>query len=391
VPENGEARYELEWTFESRIGSEHLGKRLYPTSTRALCELVSNAFDAEAARVEVVLDENELGGIGSVTVRDDGHGISPEAIEQRFVKVGVAPDPDALFGRLGIGRLAVLRIGSLSQWTSVSRDAQGRRISVTFTLKEDLDQKLQVFRKEVDGSVPTGTTIKIHNLCDSDTAGISATRVGADLVNQFCSYLLANRSKEIVVNGNALDVSNVVASKAQDRIPPFEEVRTASEVLHLMLTMPVEKTVIKDQLIFSSRGRTVKTCDPGEGLDPKYLGLVDCPYLDEIVSSNREAVIEFDLGFSRLKSKAIAHALAFNDQYRSAEQKKFIERARVKEYYPYKAPPDNVITSVKKDLYDVVLERVHEEVNIEALSRKQQAIIFRLLKRVLESDDMLDV
>jgi hypothetical protein len=300
-------------------------------------------------------------------------------------------DPDALFGRLGIGRLAVLRIGSLSKWTSISLGPNGQRLSVMFTVKEDLEQKLQVTQKEVEDSVPTGTTITILNLRDSDASCISTTRVGADLVNQFCTYLLANRHKEIVVNGTRLDVSSVVASRTAETIPPFEDVPTASEVLHVILTMPVEKTVIKDQLIFSSRGRTVKSCDPGEELDPKYLSLVDCPYLDEIVSSNREGVIEFDLGFSRLKNKAIERACAFNDQYRSAEQRKFIERARLKEYYPYRVPVDNVISSVKRDLFDVVLERVHEEVNIETLSKKQQAVIFRLLKRVLESDDMLDV
>src|SRR3546814_16241658 len=55
---------------------------------RALAELVWNALDADAKRIEVILDRNDLGGLSGIRVIDNGSGISAESAEHDFGNLG---------------------------------------------------------------------------------------------------------------------------------------------------------------------------------------------------------------------------------------------------------------------------------------------------------------
>jgi hypothetical protein len=82
-----------------------------------LGELVANALDAGATTIDIELRENDLHGLESVSVSDNGCRISPDVLKQRFVMDGVEalPQVDRRLGRLGVGGLAVHRIGSVSK------------------------------------------------------------------------------------------------------------------------------------------------------------------------------------------------------------------------------------------------------------------------------------
>src|SRR5216684_2517564 len=58
---------------------------------RAIEELIWNALDAEATKVEVVFHDNALEGIEKVVVADNGHGIPYEQAESIFKQIGGSP------------------------------------------------------------------------------------------------------------------------------------------------------------------------------------------------------------------------------------------------------------------------------------------------------------
>src|SRR3546814_15695019 len=67
--------------WSSDVCSSDLGSR---DTIRALAELVWNALDADAKRIEVILDRNDLGGLSGIRVIDNGSGISAESAEHDF-------------------------------------------------------------------------------------------------------------------------------------------------------------------------------------------------------------------------------------------------------------------------------------------------------------------
>lgn len=390
---NGGSSYELPWQFSDRVVTEHLGSQKYSTSTRAIRELVANSLDAGATCVRIHLQENAIGGLESVTVSDNGSGISPEVLRERFVKVGVEPVGEgvaARLGRFGVGRLAVHRIGTLSTWESLSCLKNGQRVRIAFTLTST-PSPLLVREEAVAEAEPCGTTVVIRNIRDKGGEGLTPGGIANDLVAHFCSYLLANPTRRIFVQDEMLDVQSMVKSRESEIIPPSSLVPQPAHLDHILLARSVEQSRFPAQIVFSGKGRTVATADMDTPPAPNYLGLVECPYLDSIVTSNREVLIEMDQGFAELRESAKVRIRAFGERFRTANKTMFIQKARQLPYYPYAGVTSDPVLAAKQAIYDVVLEKVNEAANIERMTNRQQQVVFCLLRRSLENENVLEV
>jgi sensor histidine kinase regulating citrate/malate metabolism len=95
----------------------------------AVEELVWNALDADAGRVVVALERNDLGGVERIRVEDDGTGMSAEQAEEYFRPIGTSWKKSsqgtpvkkrALHGKNGRGRVRAFALGVQVCWTSVS-------------------------------------------------------------------------------------------------------------------------------------------------------------------------------------------------------------------------------------------------------------------------------
>jgi hypothetical protein len=385
--------YELEWQFLQRIAFEHLGSQKYSNSTTAIGELVANALDAQATRVEIDVTPNDLGGVESVTIQDNGKGISPEELAGRFVVVGVEPrnggSAVGRFGRFGVGRLAVHRLGTMSRWVTVAETKKGKRVRSCFTLRSDDQSSLKIDEEAATGSTPLGTHIDIFNIRDSD--GLTPQRVTNDLLTQFCSFLLGNRKRTIWVQGEALNVDALVERQECETIPATKAFPHRAEITHLLLKRSVDRSRFPGQVLFSAKKRTVASAQPEIPPSANYQGLVECPYLDSIVTANREGLIEMDSGFASLRQAVIGRVEAFAQRVQADRQRHFIENARHEEYYPYRNAPTDPVAGVEQAVYDVVLEKLHEHANLESLTKKQRAVVFRLLRRSLDNENLMEV
>lgn len=89
---------------------EHLGVKMYSTLPPALAELISNAYDADSENV--VLKFLEIGNNKSISIKDDGTGMSSTDIQQRFLVIGRnrrkhdGDKPSPRFGRYATGKKA---------------------------------------------------------------------------------------------------------------------------------------------------------------------------------------------------------------------------------------------------------------------------------------------
>jgi hypothetical protein len=83
-----------------------------------IIELIANGFDAGAKRVDVIVEQNELHGLESVTVLDNGSGIDISQCDLHFSKLNESSkqgDDDAQ-GAHGKGRLAFHLLCSSASW-----------------------------------------------------------------------------------------------------------------------------------------------------------------------------------------------------------------------------------------------------------------------------------
>lgn len=108
----------------------HLGVGLYSSTPAALTELVANAWDADANYVEIYVNPAQR----TITIEDDGHGMSADDVQNKFLKVGYSRRVHSknkffsdsgkrrVMGRKGIGKLAIF---ALADEVVISSKASG--------------------------------------------------------------------------------------------------------------------------------------------------------------------------------------------------------------------------------------------------------------------------
>ncbi len=146
----------------------------------ALTELVANAWDAGAACVDIVIPEDQ--GM-TLTVKDDGCGMTPEQFRQRWMTLGYdrvkhqgasadfpperADWTRRAFGRNGVGRHGLLCFADEYEVETMRAGRGGRYLVRTSEGKEPfvlVNQRL--FKAETHGTVLSATVLR--NLPDPD-------------------------------------------------------------------------------------------------------------------------------------------------------------------------------------------------------------------------------
>ena len=115
---------------------EHLGINLYSNIPSVLSEVVANAWDAEAEKVNITFDKNN----DTITIQDDGTGMTRADINNRFLRVGYKRRKEqkgktlrlnrAPMGRKGIGKLSLFSIaGIVEVYTIKDGEKSGFRMN----------------------------------------------------------------------------------------------------------------------------------------------------------------------------------------------------------------------------------------------------------------------
>lgn len=157
-----------------RLGFELVGKQ-----ETALSELIKNAYDADATQVAIVFSDFDQSG-GRLTVSDDGHGMSEQAIRNTWMRLSTGDKEEnpvspvfcrSRAGRKGIGRFAVERLGTrLTLETRISGNSEGTRVFFDWDAAyrhgsslTRIANRIERFAKPVEES---GTTLYIDDLRD---------------------------------------------------------------------------------------------------------------------------------------------------------------------------------------------------------------------------------
>lgn len=167
-----------------------IGDRLISGPEAAVFELVKNSYDADATFVRVTFVPPLELGKGEILVEDDGHGMSKEDIEQKWMEPATSDKRDrrtssggrALLGSKGIGRFAAARLGRHLSMTSVAEISSRQQVDAAQATRQsttipniDWDQfentkyldDVSFAVETANVSSPAGTTLAISALRDA--------------------------------------------------------------------------------------------------------------------------------------------------------------------------------------------------------------------------------
>ena len=207
------SKYELK--FDPKT-IEHLGVKMYATLPPALAELISNAYDADASEVVVeFLEQN--GTPRSITVIDNGTGMSESDIQNKFLVIGrnrrrlEGDKPSPKFKRLPTGKkgLGKLALFGLAKNVSVDTVKGGllNKLTLDWDSLLDADGVYNPVANLVNKKTArkTGTTIQLSELKRKTSFDIKS------IADSLSKIFIVDSSFKITLKdskGTITDVSN---------------------------------------------------------------------------------------------------------------------------------------------------------------------------------------
>ena len=185
----------------------------------ALCEYIWNGFDAQADKVEIKLNTNELGLINVISVIDNGTGIAYEELSAKFKPFNDSKKADNSkkvnhslpHGRQGIGRLTFFAFAQRARWNTVYMK-DGTRYEYYIDMEKD---SLNLYddnggkEPEVTDK-PLGTEVIFTQIQQ-----FSKEEIVERIKLEFFWFLELNRNKnyQIIVNGERISCDDFVVDR----------------------------------------------------------------------------------------------------------------------------------------------------------------------------------
>lgn len=185
---------------------------MYSHVPNAVAELVANAYDADATLVRVIISSN-----GTITVEDDGHGMSREEVAEKYLRIGrnrrrteesvmTESGKRRVSGKKGLGKLALFGIGRVVEVTTMRRGSPtGTRIIMFY--QDLIDSEGDYRPQEQTLTVETaehGTTVTLTDLrrktpINAEQLATSLSRLFNYTDDDFRLVVVDKKSNEIEV------------------------------------------------------------------------------------------------------------------------------------------------------------------------------------------------
>lgn len=197
---------------------EHFGLRLYSHLPPVLNELISNAYDADAAKVEVSLPNGAITQASEVVVRDFGHGMNADELQEEYLVIGRSrrgrdssqtmskSGSRKVTGRKGLGKLSVFGVADEMELRSV-KDGKAVCIRLSFPAMREWAERMgnthyqpdKVEERSGPSRDASGVEVRLRKLRRSSPINTGEIRRG--LARRLTVF---GPSFEVKINGKAL-------------------------------------------------------------------------------------------------------------------------------------------------------------------------------------------
>lgn len=193
---------------------KHLGLQMYSTLPPVIGELVSNAWDADAPRVDIVIPTTLLNDDSEITVTDYGAGMSDATVRAAYLIVGrdrrAAEQKDTttggrkVMGRKGIGKFCGFGIASEIEVETVHGNETSRFVMNQAAFERaTASRKLAMPPLQPSGTLAKGTRITLRGITKFRKKSISIETVRRGLARRFSIIGPANKF-EVWVNNSPI-------------------------------------------------------------------------------------------------------------------------------------------------------------------------------------------
>jgi hypothetical protein len=354
-----------------------------------IAELIWNALDADATRVRVVLTPNDLRGIESIEVEDNGTGIPPQELETAFGQLGDSWKRQAtvtkllgrvLHGKKGVGRYRALAIGNSVTWET--RYSDGTQ-TLAYTIEFDSSDKRKVRASDpVSTTGPSGTRVLVHNVTAKyDTLSIEGAR--AEITEHFALYLRQYPNVQIIYDGHEINPSELVREETE---LPFEYLAEDGVSHPQTLTILEWKVPIDRALFLCSRtGFSFREMQAGiHAPGVQFTAYLRSEYIEQLEENNSLEIEIGDLG--KLIEQTREKLRQYNLQWQAKQASEVVAEWKQQNIYPYEGSTDNPVEQAQRQVFDVVAASVAKYLpDFKSSKTRSKKLTFNLLRQAIET------
>lgn len=378
----------LKKRFPVQLNADQFDRLARPTLPVAgIAELIWNALDAEAEEVKVELGLTELSAIESVTVIDDGHGMSHAEATDGFSELGgswkkkrerTRNDLRALHGKEGVGRFRAFAIGGNVEWVSLTRldDESLERTLISGSLD---NSEFSVDDAEVLDSGKPGTVVTIQRPRQHVSKLLSEDAVPW-LVSQFAVYLLNFPAVRISYEGKSLDPKTIIQDEAEFELD-LEQDLSVAPILKIIEWSAVAKSIKPSLVLCGSDWIALEELADGIETPPdfRYTAYVSWPgfsdhaselLVGDMAPAPAAAVIE----------AARNQIASYLDERLTTRRAEVIDRWKAEHVYPYEDEVATPAEAQERKVFDAIASVAAPAVSSDT---KAARLSLRLIKEAL--------
>lgn len=216
--------------YRVRVEGDHIRKLASAKPIQAAAELIWNAVDADATRVDLEIDADNI-ATRAISVRDNRHGIPRADVEVLFGKLGGSwkahgnrskNNGRMLHGKEGKGRFKALALGRVAEW--YIRYFEGSKLlgySIAI-IRDKLEDVRVTEAVEIDGALGAGVDVRITEL-DRVFRFLDPAHAVQSLSEIFALYLTDYADVRIFVEHQRLDSSQIITSRETFELPSIHD------------------------------------------------------------------------------------------------------------------------------------------------------------------------
>lgn len=379
-----------EYTKSVSATSDHLHRVSKSGIEQAIAELIWNALDADANNIYINTTNNAF-GVNTITIKDDGSGITKEKAEIAFSYIGNSwkkhknktEKGRILHGKKGEGRFKAFSLGKSVNWKTIYKDGND---FLLFSISSSIDSLNETTFLEPQKTTKknTGTSVLIEELVDN-VAGANIESLTQKLIPIFASYLYSYPEISIFIEGQKIDPKDEIELITELPLSCFEQENNHKIKL-------IEWKHIKDKEVFfcNQNGAVLDNYDSQKkirSLGYYFTAYLCSDFIDDFDRKGDLGILGVDNKGNILINEAIDVLNNYFKEKKHAEELARIERWKEEGIYPYSNEYTSSIEAVEKDLFDIVATSVEDRLpkfkQYDTVSKK---FTFKLLSQALKEN-----
>lgn len=377
--------------FKLTVQKDHISNLAKATPVIALSELIWNALDADANKVEVFFNENEQGQT-HVIVNDNGAGIEYAKVEKLFGSLGGSWKGQAektengrfLHGKKGQGRFKAFAIGRVVVWKVVyKKDNRFFEYQIE-CLADNLDDFIVSDEAESDKNY-SGVEVSITEI-NKNSGRITDSNL-KKLVSIFALYLIKYSSVIISLNGEKIELKDFIKNDktiALDNIE-YNDVNHAVELR--ILEWNHSQINSKELLFCDSKGFGLeKYHGHFKGSEFSFSAFLKSSLIENLQADNVLAIPDLEPLKSLVDNTLSTLQTYFFDR-RLADCQAELEKWKEDKIYPYENEALNPVEEAERKIFDIVAVNIKRNLpSFDKNDSKGKKFQLRMLKQAIEKN-----